>query len=358
MFPAKIVSTIIVLVAIAVLGFNLFNGQTNLSEPTDVSAGSDSSLDVSTSQSDISASDSTVSSTTVASPFVLSEDNPPQTHPTQNQSTSLSEQNTGSSGLNESLVLSGFEVGTAPLNDDEFQSMSNRLRNDPALLQEVMDELRTETDETRAKRLKLLLADVANPELVPLAQEMLYSGSQQSELLALDLLRRIQDENPQARSIALDVLSSSSDDAVLVSAMNVFATPVPTDANEVQLIVNQMNALVDHDSPSVRRAGVSILARWGDSDSIAPVLVRGMSDVDADVRKSSAYALSKSGANSEDAKLALLSMAESADESVSGRLAAAQALTKMQLDLQSSERLEAAHIAIAKASRASRTKKQ
>ncbi len=245
--------------------------------------------------------------------------------------------------------LSGYDVGVEPFTEESVSALIKRLQNDPTLVQEIMDEFRVETDPKRRDRLKLLLGKVANPELVPLAQEMLYSGTNDSQLAALDLLRRVQQENPAARTLALDVLTSSSENDVLVAAINVFSIPVPISADENQAILNQMLSLVEHDAPMVRQRSISTLSNWGGgSENIMPVLLTGLTDSDMGVRRTAAYALVGTSGNNEEAKLALLAAAENVDEHRGVRRAAVLALQRMELDPQTAERAEAAKLSMRK----------
>lgn len=216
------------------------------------------------------------------------------------------------------------------------------LQASPAMLSAVLDEFSIETDPTRLDRLRLILGQLDDPALVPAAEAMIFSGNPLSAGAGLDLLRDIGATVPEARNVALDVLSSTQDPEMLVGATNIVVVANSDDPEITQRVVSSLSSLVQHPDASVRRASYSTLARWSNDPSITPTLLQGLTDEDSNVRKSTAYGF-VGYANADSAVIeALLSTAQNASDTRRTRKGAVLALRGMPLDESQQVRLESA----------------
>ncbi len=216
--------------------------------------------------------------------------------------------------------------------DATLIDQAKALTEDPALLAAVQDEFTTETDPARLDRLRLLLGQLDDPSLVGVAETMAFSGNDASAAAGLDLLRDISGKVPEARTVALDVMSSTQDASLLVRATQVMASGKSDDANVVQRVVTSMSSLVQHPEATVRRAGYSTLARWANGPSVTPTLLQGLSDEDPAVRKSTAYGLVGYPHADSAVMEALLQTAENDTDTRRARKGAVLALKGMPLD--------------------------
>ena len=232
-------------------------------------------------------------------------------------------------------------LGRGYVNDETLIENANALRNDPALLAAVLDEFLAETDEQRLGRLRQLLGQLDDPALVGVAETMVFSGNPVSADAGLDLLRDISADVPEARLVALDVLSSTQDPELLVGATNVMASPGAADSAVTQQVVSSMSSLVQHPDARVRRLSYSALARWSNDPSVTPTLLQGLNDDDPMVRRNTVYGLV--GYPHADASVveALLQTAESSSDTLRARRGAILALKGMSLDDSQGARFQA-----------------
>ena len=186
--------------------------------------------------------------------------------------------------------LYGYEIGHNSLSDEDMLALIRRLRNDPVLLSDLLNELRAETDPARLKRLAALLGDSGHADVLPVAEELIYSSNPDTREAGLDLLSRVAPKNPEAYDIANAILGSEADADVLVSTMNVLALPRNATPESRATSITQVMPLANHESAAVRRHSVSILVRLTNDQSLSPVLSNALHDPDPAVREAAVYA--------------------------------------------------------------------
>jgi len=219
------------------------------------------------------------------------------------------------------------------LTDEEFERLEALIRRDKGLRMQLLEEFRYNTDSARAKQLAALLGPYNDPEILQTASELVYSGDPESMKAGLDLLSRIQPRSSEARDIAIDLLSSENNPDLLVSTMNVLATPARTaDPSQRQLLADNLNNLSNHYDPIVRSHSLSLVGRWDkNSPSSRESLTRGLNDTDPTVRSSAAFAI-RNIQNPDDNMIdGLLNIAEDTTIKKSTRYAALEALAQMNL---------------------------
>ncbi|MEE9335020.1 MAG: HEAT repeat domain-containing protein [Granulosicoccaceae bacterium] len=190
----------------------------------------------------------------------------------------------------EALAAQAYELGTIGLTDEQILDFTNRLKTDPAFLEAVANEFRSETDLKRLQRLSYLLGQVDDPALTSVANDMVYSGSRDSQLAGLELLKHLQPNAPQARDAVRNILSSDSDPEVIVRTINVLAMPAQVSDAEKQSLVDHLLPLTNSDSADVRQSSIAMITRWSGGDTANDVLTTGLNDTDEQVRKTAAYA--------------------------------------------------------------------
>ncbi|OED37448.1 hypothetical protein AB833_23810 [Chromatiales bacterium (ex Bugula neritina AB1)] len=218
------------------------------------------------------------------------------------------------------------------LSDNEFTALEKRIQSDPILVGELLQQYRVNTDLSQAKQLAALLAASSDFRIVETAASLLYSGESESMQRGLELLSRIQPHSHAARDIAIELLSSETNPDLLVSTMNVLATPAKDATGEQRIsLLENLLLLAEHPDARVRSHSLTLLGRWDNSQNKGPVLVQGLTDTDPIVRARSASALRHVKNPLHDSIYALLSVAENPDEVKTTRQSALYSLSHMAL---------------------------
>lgn len=273
--------------------------------------------------------------------------------PTQNIADLTDEQSSGASdsvdNTNSQLSsgyppLAAYDIGNAPVQDQELVDLVRRLNNDPALLADLITELRAETDPVRLKRLIYILGSTANPAVLPAAEEMIYSGIPGARDTGLDLLSRLAPNNPAAFELAGNLLASETEPDVLVATMNVMAQPAGVSRELRESLVTQVTPLSTHESAKVRSLSVSMVSRLTNNPEVAPVFFNALHDTEPAVRRSGVFAFLNYPYHSAEASQKLLDMAEDASEDKEIRRGAIHVLNSHSPDELTQERLRQAGV--------------
>ena len=134
-------------------------------------------------------------------------------------------------------------VARAGWTDAELEQLVKRVGRDQALFDALLGEFSRETDPQRLRRLAMLLSRVGGESLVDVATEMAYSGSEPSRRAALDMLGRIQADDPSARAVIVDLLSAETDERLLVDTLNAVSVASPGSPETTAALVDQVLAL-------------------------------------------------------------------------------------------------------------------
>lgn len=250
--------------------------------------------------------------------------------------------------------LAAYDIGNEPIKDDELISLVKRLNNDPALMTDLINELRAETDPKRLKRLVYILGSTGNAEVLPVATELIYSGVPSSRDTGLDLLSRIAPSNPEAITVASNLLVSETEPDVLIATMNVLAQPAGASTELRESLVTQIAPLSTHETTNVRSVSVAILARLTNDPSSAPVFYNALFDAESNVRSAGVYAFASFPYHSEEVSQKLLDMIEDPLETAEVRRGATLALTNNSPDEQIKSRIKEAGIAMRQRARENR----
>jgi len=242
--------------------------------------------------------------------------------------------------INNYPPLNSYDVAQTDLSDEELSDLIQRLKNDPELLANLLNEYRAETDPARFKRLTYILGRTGMSEVLPVAEELVYSGDIKSRTAGLDILNQIAPTNPAAYDIAHSILGSESDPEVLVATMNVFANPTGASPEVRSNLVTQVTSLADHDSSSVRRYSVQILTRLTNDPSISPILTNALYDQESKVREAAVYAYADHPYQTEEVIGRLLEIVEDESEVSGVRRGAIHALSKTSPDELMQQRID------------------
>ena len=222
-------------------------------------------------------------------------------------------------------------LGREPIGDDEFERLAARLARDPALLQGLVDEIRSETDPERLERLLFLLGEVDDPAVAALAAELVYSGDPALSALGLDLLKRVRPGDPDAQAVVSGLLATETEARLLVPTLTALARPGATPAAERAALAGQVALLTDHPDPAVRRSSLDILSRWSDDATHTSRLVAGLGDEDPSVRRAAAFAFVGFPDQGEEVRRELFAVADDRGNDEGTRRGALLALKRMEL---------------------------
>lgn len=239
----------------------------------------------------------------------------------------------------------------ASLSEADLAVVVSRLTSDPALLAQLIDEFRQESDPVRKAKLAALLGELGGDDVTLLASELIYSGNEAERTLGLNLLQAVQPGNDQARSIVFGMLATEVAPDVLVETMTALSQPGTVDEVNRAYMADQVAWLSTHDDVSVRGISLDILARWSTDGRHTDVFLNALDDESASVRSSAAYSLVGSESSSSTVVARLFVTLEDDSEFTSVRRAAALALNSMSLSALQQERLKVLEQALDRAAR-------
>ncbi len=246
--------------------------------------------------------------------------------------------------------VSIYDVGRDNwLSDEQFEEMQAQLAANPELLQALLDQVRTETDPERLKRLTQLIGKLDDTLVTEAAREMLYSGNPDAQLAALDMLRQTQGGNSTARDVLVDVIGVEQDPRVLNVALNAFATPGAISGAQRQGILDNVSNLATHYDANIRARSYSLLATYTDSAAMTPTILQGLNDPDPKVRGKVAHSLLGYNYPDDSVREELIRVAENSNEQKSTRQASLQALGRMSLTEEQRARLRLANEDVSRA---------
>lgn len=237
-----------------------------------------------------------------------------------------------------------MNLGRSTMSDDEFLHAVDVLRDNPQLLQQLIDEFRQETDIERRSVLARILGDVGGDSASLTASELIYSGDAESRQLGLQMLQRIQPGNAAAREIASTLLATEVEPAMLVGTLTSLAKPGTVDVKSRQFLSEQVAFLTDHENASVRSTSLDILSRWSNDGRYTEVLRNGLADRESLVRESAAYALVGHQNVTQNLIESLLSVAVDPSEDKRARSGAILALQGMPIDSSVRQQVAAAQL--------------
>ncbi len=237
-------------------------------------------------------------------------------------------------------------VGLAPLSDEEYSKVQAQLKQSEALLDQLLEEFRYNTNPQRARQLAALLSQHNLTKVVDVAAELAYSGDPVSQKMGLDLLSRLQPDNSRARDIAIELLSTEDNPSLLVSTMNVLATPARSATpDQRSALLDNTTLLATHNNEQVRSHSVALIGRWNQNDGVM-TLENALSDNSPQVRARAVSALFGLDNPNTNIINSLLLIAENSSEEKTTRQSALQTLRDMPLADADRQRYRLAQVSV------------
>lgn len=202
--------------------------------------------------------------------------------------------------------------------DEELRAFTqakllDQLQNDPQALQWALRELEQQAGSERAAELAAVLGMIADADIEARALAMARNGNLDQKLLGLELLDRLNIENPDTRQGVVDILRSEQRSEILAAALYALhpAVVAPAQASEVRAA---LRPLAGHAEVELRRRGLVALARWSSSSADLEPVVAGLADSSVDVRAGAAFALGQAPVKDGAARAALSATLADPDE--------------------------------------------
>lgn len=135
------------------------------------------------------------------------------------------------------------------------------------------------------------LGQVCDPAVEAMALELTRSGVTRARLAGLDLLDRLDIENPETHAAIVDTLADQ-DPRIVAAALYALHRGLPN-PSETRQVVAALAPLASHPDEEVRRRAVIALGEWGEASAVEAAL----SDPSAPVRAGAAFAAGRFGLN-------------------------------------------------------------
>lgn len=169
------------------------------------------------------------------------------------------------------------------------------LRENPAALAWALDKFRATAGTDLGSLLAITLGLVKDPAVEGVALELARSGTRQQRIAGLELLDRLDIENPVTRQAVLEILRTEKDKELLAAALYTIPAGVP-DPNEARAVVEALQPLTAHEDPEVRRRAVLAVAEWARDAAGLQAVLKALADPSVDVRAGAAFALGQAPA--------------------------------------------------------------
>ncbi len=202
--------------------------------------------------------------------------------------------------------------------DEELRAFAQaklltQLQNDPQALEWALRELEQHAGSERGAELAAVLGMISDYEIEARALAMARSGNLDQKLLGLELLDRLDIDNPDTRQGIIDILRTEQRSDVLASALYALhpAVVAPAHAGQVRAA---LKPLVSHSEAELRRRGLISLARWSAESADLEPVVAGLADSSVDVRAGAAFALGQSPVKNAAGRAALTATVADTDE--------------------------------------------
>ncbi len=192
------------------------------------------------------------------------------------------------------VALMGIEEGEE---EDQLraytqQKLLEELARNPEALRFALDELAQTAGSEKAAELAVVLGLLPDPEVEARALALARTGNRDQRLLGLELLDRLNIENPETRAGVVEILRNEQDNEVLGAAVYALHPGVssPADAREVRAVLSPLTGASDAE---LRRRSVIALAEWAHEAGDLDTVLTGLRDPSPDVRAGAAFALSQ-----------------------------------------------------------------
>jgi hypothetical protein len=157
---------------------------------------------------------------------------------------------------------------------------------DPQTIQKRLVEFRARAGTEEGSQLAVILGEIHDPVVEEAALELAQSGSLEQRLAGLDLLDRLDIENPITQGAILEILRTDGRTEIIHAALYALHRGVPN-PRETANVIQTLLPFAAHPDPEVRRRCVIALSEWGEPS----IALQALQDSSPDVRAGAAFAL-------------------------------------------------------------------
>lgn len=208
---------------------------------------------------------------------------------------------------------------------EEFAEKSQRARENPSHLQELMRQYAFEIDLDKRGALLAILQSMPNDEVRRFALQQAASSDPVLRREGLELLKAFPLDDSEVRDFLVDQIDREQDPAMLKELVDML-TPTMVATEDAAPLVEQLARLRGHPDPEVRAASVLQSSQWDKGRNLENTLQQALMDPDTRVRQAAIAGVTSERVRSQRLKDMLLTIANDPQTSNEERSAAIFAL--------------------------------
>lgn len=224
-----------------------------------------------------------------------------------------------------------------------LQGLLTKASGDSQVLGGVMDQFRADPMSPLGQHLRALLAEIKDPEVEQMAQQMAQSRDARVVMAGLDLLGDLKIASKQTFDIASQWLAQpQTDPEVLMRAINAMPVLVLPEQEATQALAQLAQLATQHPNDGVRSNSLFKISEWAkDAQDLAPVIGALKKGRPTDDRISAAMAIAQSRVVDDNLRAELLSRVSDKAELWEVRRYAAESLERFKLSGRDFEQFQA-----------------
>ncbi|HCY64142.1 MAG TPA: hypothetical protein DHV59_15240 [Oxalobacteraceae bacterium] len=223
--------------------------------------------------------------------------------------------------------------------DDPRQTLRKLAQQDPAVMQQLMQNYDKEFNSQTRQLIVSLLSGIEKPEVLAFSRRLAASSDMAQRRDGFNMLQNLSGDVPETHPVILQALAGDKSPDVIMLALAALKPPAsaednssPAQARDDAAIVAQLQELTGDADPDIRLQSILQLAQWDKADSSQQQWSRALADPSPQVRQAAVTAVAQSGTQSDAVKAALIGMANNQGESRDVRGNALQVLERFTLN--------------------------
>lgn len=223
--------------------------------------------------------------------------------------------------------------------DDPRQTLRKLAQQDPAVMQQLMQNYDKEFNSQTRQLIVSLLSGIEKPEVLAFSRRLAASSDMAQRRDGFNMLQNLSGDVPETHPVILQALAGDKSPDVIMLALAALKPPAsaednssPAQARDAAAIVAQLQELTGDADPDIRLQSILQLAQWDKADSSQQQWSRALADPSPQVRQAAVTAVAQSGTQSDAVKAALIGMANNQGESRDVRGNALQVLERFTLN--------------------------
>lgn len=211
------------------------------------------------------------------------------------------------------------------------QSLLSKVKADSAALDELVLALQDNLQNEDVKeQLLQVLAQVKDPKVEQMAQDLALSSSREDKLTGLNLLGDLNMANDETLNIAVSALDDNTDGEMLQAAMRAMPN-MQISSEQNGEILSRLNDLAQNKDESVRSESLFAIAKQAKTPEQLKPLMSALNSASIDEQISAAMAIEKSTVTSDELKRSLIAQVSNPQSLPEVRAMSANALTRFSL---------------------------